>query len=135
MKKDKDFALSNAEYLMKRVWTIHYMDKQDSYVRMNIKDMLHHMRQLYGNSTEAQPDLAVCKTENCRLFIDGNNAGVTVSMSLGGEAEFLLGYEVQLLPVKKWTSSEIELRDSILNGRLLKDYFSDLKLDSSFKIK
>ena len=64
MKKDKDFALSNAEYLMKRVWTIHYMDKQNSYVRMNIKDMLHHMRQLYDNSTAAQLDLATCKTEN-----------------------------------------------------------------------
>ena len=68
-------------------------------------------------------------------IIDGNNAGVTVSMSLGGGALFLLGYEVQLLPIKKWTSDEIELRNSILNGRLLKDYFSDLKLDSSFKIK
>ena len=132
MKKNKDFALSNAEYLTKRVWTIYHMDKQESYVRMNIKEMLHYMRQLYGNEN---PDMAVSKTDNCRLFIDGNNAGVTVSISLGGEAEFMLGYEVQLLPVKKWTSEEKELRDEILNTPLLKDFFSDLMLDSSFKIK
>lgn len=132
MKKNKDFALSNAEYLTKRVWTIHHMDKQDTYVRMNIKEMLHYMRQLYNTEN---PDIAVCKTANCRLFIDGNNAGVTVSMSLGGEAEFMLGYEVQPLSIKKWTSEEKELRDDILNTPLLRDFFSDLMLDSSFKIK
>ena len=132
MKKDKDFALSSTEYLAKRVWTIHHMNKQDSYVRMSIKEMLHYMRQLYGTEN---PDMAVCKADNCRLFIDGNNAGVTVSVSLGGEAEFMLGYEVQLLPIKKWTSEELELRDDILNTPLLKDFFSDLMLDSTFKIK
>lgn len=131
MKKNKDFALSNAEYLTKRVWTIYHMDKQESYVRMSIKEMLHYMRQLYGTEN---PDMAVCKTENCRLFIDGSCIGVTVSMSLG-EAEFMLGYEVQLLPIKKWTAEELTLRDDILNTPLLKDFFSDLKLDSSFKIK
>ena len=129
---NKDFALSNAEYLAKRVWTIHHMNKQDSYIRMNIKEMLHYMRQLYGTEN---PDMAVSKTDNCKLFIDGNNAGVTVSMSLGGGTEFMLGYEVQLLPTKKWTSEEIELRSDILNTPLLKDFFSDLMLDSSFKIK
>ena len=132
MKKNKDFALSNAEYLTKRVWTIYHMDKQESYVRMNIKEMLHYMRQLYGTEN---PDMAVSKSDNCRLFIDGSRIGVTVSMSLGGEAEFMLGYEVQLLPIQKWTSEEKELRDYILNTPMLKDFFSDLRLDSAFKIK
>ena len=132
MKKNKDFALSNVEYLTGRMWTIYHMDKQESYVRMGIKEMLHYMRQLYGTEN---PDMAVSKTDNCILFIDGNNAGVTVSMSLGGEAEFMLGYEVQPLHVKKWTAEEKELRDDILKTPLLKDFFSDLMLDPSFKIK
>lgn len=140
--KYKKFFLSNAVYRRKRTWTVFFMDKDEQTVTKSIEEMLGYMRHLYR---EEKLDMAVAEIGNKRLFIDGSETVVTVSLADNSGHEFYLGYSISAMryqyltrhyPLRKigiFDDDDQALLDCASGAvKPLADYFSKRVLGSNY---